>query len=429
NGAMHIVFIKLAAIPESPASVASLPQLLNTMTVRLSCNCHLKILFFIQNRPISLRQPCSQPPPSRSHQIICGFPFQHGNIQTLPALPELVPAARLLSRESRMNTTQLFEWLLPRMRVIRLIMMPILIMMVAGVGLLVYLSGGVRFAYLHAMYLTILLAGFLFGLRGGLLISLAGGLTIGPFMPIDTNTGEMQDTLNWVYRTGFFMVVGAFGGIVSDNVRRYLRHLKWMARHDACTRLPNRIALLETLARLSREPSSRSRFVLSVISLQSTMELKTAFGFDVIEDIIRQSVARQTDILPPHTRIYRIDAEQIGILLEERGQDLNSLLARLIESVRQPFDFNGIPVNADSLNAYVRRDHSMSPTTALKPTEPAPVPEHEQSHVLVAYRPHITTMSRENLAMLGSLMEAMHQGQLVMHYQPKIDNATGHVHS
>jgi len=328
-----------------------------------------------------------------------------------------------------MNTTQLFEWLLPRMRVIRLIMMPILVMMVAGVGLLVYLSGGVRFAYLHAMYLTILLAGFLFGLRGGLLISLAGGLTIGPFMPIDTNTGEMQDTLNWVYRTGFFMVVGAFGGIVSDNVRRYLRHLKWMARHDACTRLPNRIALLETLARLSREPSPRSRFVLSVISLQNAMELKTAFGFDVIEDIIRQSVARQTDILPPHTRIYRIDAEQIGILLEERGQDLNSLLARLIESVRQPFDFNGIPVHADSRLGYVRLDHTMSPTACLQHAEAALVTAHEKSQDLVAYSPHITTMSRENLAMLGSLMEAMHQGQLVMHYQPKIDIATGHVHS
>ncbi|GGC06392.1 hypothetical protein GCM10007205_14470 [Oxalicibacterium flavum] len=330
-----------------------------------------------------------------------------------------------------MNTTRLFEWLVPRMRVIRMIMLPLLIVLVVGVGVLVHASGGVRFAYLHAMYLPILLAGFVFGLRGGLVIGLLGGIVIGPMMPIDTATGEMQDTLNWLYRTGFFMLVGMFSGTVSDSVRAYLRHLKWMTRHDIATLLPNRLALLDALAGLAKEKRPRSTFVLAVIGLQNATELKSAFGFDLIENVIRQSAERHATILPQRTQVYRIDAEQIGILVEDRsGNGIDTLLGRLIESARRPFHFNDIPVHADSRLGYITFTNTEhAPAFYLQQAEAALVAAHEKSQDSLAYSPQIGTLACENLSVLGSLMDAMRQGQLSMHYQPKVDIATGHIHS
>ena len=147
-----------------------------------------------------------------------------------------------------MNTMRLFEWLGVHIRALRIVMVPILIALIYGVYSLVYITGGIKFVYSHSMYLPIMLTGFVFGMRGGLVVGMIGGIVLGPFMPIDVSTGEQQATLNWLYRTGFFMLVGVTCGAASDSVRSYLRHLKWIARHDLATQLPNRGALLDALA-------------------------------------------------------------------------------------------------------------------------------------------------------------------------------------
>ena len=331
-----------------------------------------------------------------------------------------------------MNTTRLFEWLTLHMRAIRVAMMPTLVLLIVGVGLLVHATGGVKFSYLHSMYLPVMLAGFVFGMRGGLLIGLLGGLILGPFMPLDSVTGEMQNVLNWIYRTGFFMLVGVFSGAVSDSVRSYLRHLQWIARHDASTQLPNRTALLDSLAALSKgKKQATDSFLLVVICLQNAMELKSAFGFEIIEDLMRQSAQRYGSILHHRTQVYRIDTEQIGILIESRGkQNVDALLAELMEGSRQPFQFNGIPIHIDSRLGYVAFDQLVHPPGVyLQRAEAALVSAYESGQDCIAYSPEISTIAKDNLSVLGSLMQAIREGQLSMHYQPKICMRSGTVKS
>jgi EAL domain-containing protein (putative c-di-GMP-specific phosphodiesterase class I)/GGDEF domain-containing protein len=330
-----------------------------------------------------------------------------------------------------MNTTRLFGWLTLHMRAIRIAMVPILLLLVAGVGLLVDLTGGVRFSYLHSMYLPVMLAGFVFGLRGGLLLGLLGGFILGPFMPINSDTGEMQDTLNWIYRTGFFTLVGLFSGGVSDSVRSYLRHLKWIARHDTDTQLPNRTALLDSLSRLPQEKQADNSFVLSLISLQNAMELKSAFGFEIIEELMRQSAQRYGSILQHRTQVYRIDAEQLGILIENRSaQNIDALLAQLIDGARQPFQFNGIPIHTDSRLGYVAFDRlAHAPSVYLQHAEAALISAHENGQDCIAYDPQISTIAKDNLSVLGNLIQAIRSGQLSMHYQPKICMRSGAIKS
>ena len=173
-----------------------------------------------------------------------------------------------------MNTMRLFEWLSQHIRGIRIAMVPLLIILVCSVYALVYATGGIKFVYSHSMYLPIMLAGFVFGMRGGLVVGMIGGIALGPVMPIDVSTGEMQATINWLYRTGFFMLVGFACGAASDSVRSYLRHLKWIARHDLTTQLPNRNALLDTLTQLPKVKNNANLHILVVVSLQNAMELK-----------------------------------------------------------------------------------------------------------------------------------------------------------
>lgn len=84
--------------------------------------------------------------------------------------------------------------------------------LLAGCGLLVYYTGGSKYVYAHSMYIPIVLAAILFRTWGGIIAGIAGGLILGPFMPIDVLTGEMQLTFNWFYRLGAFVFVGFLVG-------------------------------------------------------------------------------------------------------------------------------------------------------------------------------------------------------------------------
>ena len=87
-------------------------------------------------------------------------------------------------------------------------------LLMAGVALLVYFTGGLKFVYSHAMYLPIVLAGFRFGMLGGTLAGGLGGLVLGPFMPLLVNPYEPQVAHAWLYRMAFFAFIGfVVGGI------------------------------------------------------------------------------------------------------------------------------------------------------------------------------------------------------------------------
>jgi len=213
-----------------------------------------------------------------------------------------------------MNTIELFGWADRHLREIRMILAPLFVLMVAGIYLLVYFTGGIKFVYSHSMYLPILLSGIVFGIRGGVFIGALGGFALGPLMPIDTVTGEMQNTTNWLFRSGFFVLIGLLSGLASDRARDYICHLKWVSRHDPSTGLPNRSALFERLVEMNQPKIQLRRATLVVVSVENMMELKAAFGFGVIRETIDQLAARFATSRPRCT-VYRTETAQLGILL------------------------------------------------------------------------------------------------------------------
>ncbi len=330
-----------------------------------------------------------------------------------------------------MNTTPLFQWLEQHRHGIRILAAPLLAILVGGIYLLVYTTGGIKYVYSHSMYVPVLLAGCLFGVRGGVVIGIVGGIVLGPFVPIDVVTGESQNTVNWLYRTGFFALAGLLSGAASDTVRYHLNNLRWIARHDASTDMENRTALLGDLQEAARKRDVPDSFVLAVVSLENVTELKSAFGFEIIEEIIRQSARRFQEKHPHKTKIYRIDTEQIGLLMiGGRQEDIALLIDGIAASSRQAFLFNGIPVQVGSRVGYVIFNQiAEAPEVYLQRAESALIDAQKRGQDFVAYTPTIHTKAKNTVTMLGALTKAAEQGQLSLHYQPKIDIATGRLHS
>ncbi|MGD9500103.1 putative bifunctional diguanylate cyclase/phosphodiesterase [Halothiobacillus sp.] len=329
-----------------------------------------------------------------------------------------------------MVATRTFQWLDRHERAVRIFMVPFLLILMGMVYALVYETGGIKFVYSHSMYIPILLSGFMFGMRGGLVFGLLGGLILGPFMPINVATHEMQDTSNWLYRTGFFVLIGFLSGMASDGVRSYLRKLRWFSRHDPETKLPNQNALLDKLIEIANEKRD-ANFLLVIVAMGKAMELKSAFGFNVVDEIIQQSAQRFEKIALGKLSVYRTDMERMALFIElDSGVQVDYLVDKLAAVSRQAFPFRKIPIHADLRMGYVTfRTMEAAPEIYMQQAESALVVAYEQNQDHIAFGPGIRRTVRDNMKTLGEMIHALEAGQLSMYYQPKVNIATGEIHS
>jgi predicted signal transduction protein with EAL and GGDEF domain len=326
-----------------------------------------------------------------------------------------------------MDIISLFRWFNRHRHTVNIIAVPSLLLIVLSVGAFVYLTGGIKYVYSHSMYVPIVLAGMLYGTRGGIIVALMGGLILGPYMPISTATGEMQLSINWLYRASFFVLIGALSGIASDTVQSYLRHLHWLSRHDISTRLPNRMALMDDLTNLQHQSVPEER-ILMVLSLQSATELKAAFGHDVIEAVIAQTAERVDQVFSRQARIYRADTEEISALVSVGHNRAQPLLEKLKLSAQHPYLFEDIPIHVDTRIGYVQfREINEEPASYLQQAESALNAAHDRRLDHLQYQPSLKMATRDNMSLLAELMKALEQQQLIMHYQPTLDLHSGQV--
>ncbi|MEX0899314.1 MAG: hypothetical protein WD081_01340 [Gammaproteobacteria bacterium] len=115
--------------------------------------------------------------------------------------------------------------------------------LVIAVGWFVFATGGTAYVYAHSIYVPILLAAMVFNVQGAILTALAAGLMLGPLMPLYVEQGIPQQTINWIYRTGFLTAVGAFAGVLFSALQAQLTRLRRLAFEDLETHLPNRLSL------------------------------------------------------------------------------------------------------------------------------------------------------------------------------------------
>lgn len=86
----------------------------------------------------------------------------------------------------------------------------------------VYMNGGTTHAYVHLMYIPIILASFFWGIVGGLLSAIVAGILVGPFMPLDVDLQTSQPVSSMLLRMVFFILVSLVVGYISTLLKRYI---------------------------------------------------------------------------------------------------------------------------------------------------------------------------------------------------------------
>ncbi len=298
------------------------------------------------------------------------------------------------------------------------------VLLVAGVYLLVYMTGGIKYVYSHSMYLAILVAAFLHGAKGGAVFGLIGGIVLGPFMPINVATGEPQETINWLYRTGFFTLIGTLAGVGIDTARKQAERIKWQSRHETTTGLPNRFALIETMEDSRMDPNGPKPVAFVVFSLENAAEIRSSFGFRAMDEVIMQIADRIREIVKDEGSIFHLYTNLLGVLFFDMEMtEVGVLLESLAKGVQLiPYESEGIQLHCEIVitctnissmeeapELYLRQCEADLHDAANKPRK--------LSCPVMEFNPDA---GRENLKLMGDLRESLEQGHLRLHFQPKV---------
>lgn len=286
---------------------------------------------------------------------------------------------------------------------------------------LVYETGGIKYVFSHTMYIPIIFAGIFWGFRGGTFIGIVGGFLLGPLMPIDTLTGELQLFINWVYRMVYFFIVGATVGAFSDFLKQYIKKMHYLSTHNSETGLYNMVSLYldkDIVAFLNQ----KTRINVMSISWINIDEIINNFGMKICFSVTKELNERIKKVFNDKYIFIHSDISKFYVLVqcEQPKLCLNQIEHLIIE----PFIINNIPFYAEftiGLAEYEKQENGIS---SFQKANMATLYAKKSGVGSSIFNDQNIITTKKNLLLLGEFPTAIQNHQTILYYQPKVDLET-----
>ncbi|WP_343047874.1 putative bifunctional diguanylate cyclase/phosphodiesterase [Cellulomonas humilata] len=207
-----------------------------------------------------------------------------------------------------------------------------------------------------------------------------------------------------------------------------------LALLDSLTGLPNRRMLAERMRRTILEAEETgSRVGLMLLDIDRFKDINDSLGHDRGDELLEQVAERLRGALRDEDIVARLGGDEFAILLPDVRSVANA--ERLARRVRglfvPPFMLGELPLHVDtSVGVACLPDHATDPSSLMRTADVAMyAAKHRRTGVSV-YSADEDDSSPARLVLLGDLHRALTPAadaprELRMHYQPKIELATG----
>jgi diguanylate cyclase (GGDEF)-like protein len=214
-------------------------------------------------------------------------------------------------------------------------------------------------------------------------------------------------------------------------VGRASRQLREQATRDPLTGLPNRTNLYQRMRRAARAARAGSELAgLLLIDLDRFKEVNDTLGHDQGDTLLREVSTRLSETLRRGDTLARLGGDEFAVLLRDlpdRGAAAE-LALRLLDALERPFEVSGVSVQLGaSVGVALAPDHGTDVSTLVRRADVAMYEAKREHGRVRVYDAARDPNSPERLQRLSELRTALAEGELVLHYQPKVDVAAGEV--
>jgi diguanylate cyclase (GGDEF)-like protein/PAS domain S-box-containing protein len=204
------------------------------------------------------------------------------------------------------------------------------------------------------------------------------------------------------------------------------RRLAHQASHDALTGLPNRATVLARGEELLGGPGG---LAVLLMDLDRFKEVNDTLGHSYGDRLLAQVGPRLRPLVRDVDMVARLGGDEFAVLLPDvTVAQARSAAQRLHAALGTPFLVDGLALDVDvSIGVAVCGDDAADVGTLLRQADIAMYSAKEQQDGVQVYDPLSDGNDRSRLVLLSELRRGLANGQLVVHYQPKVALADGAV--
>ncbi|TML92045.1 MAG: EAL domain-containing protein [Actinobacteria bacterium] len=220
----------------------------------------------------------------------------------------------------------------------------------------------------------------------------------------------------------------AVGGIVVN--LHDVTDRRHQALHDMLTGLPNRASLAERLRQSIAWGRARdAQWALLLLDVDRFREVNDTFGHHNGDKLLREIGARVSGMLGERDVVARLGGDEFAVLWEvEDEAGVLAFAARVLDELRRPVAVEGMTLCVDaSIGVVFVSDNDDDLDDLLARADVAMYVAKTTHSGCELYDMNRDQSSVGRTAMAGELRRALDGRELIVHYQPKVELATGRV--
>jgi diguanylate cyclase (GGDEF)-like protein len=201
------------------------------------------------------------------------------------------------------------------------------------------------------------------------------------------------------------------------------------ANHDALTKLPNRKYLRERLQQ-ALEDRGPGCVALFVLDLDRFKEVNDTLGHRTGDLLLQEVSDRLRDALRPDDVVARLGGDEFAVLLPNVPDHAAALevAERIRVALDAPFELDGMLLEPEaSIGVALAPTHGNDVEQLLRCADIAMYVAKGERSVIETYSADRDRHSTSRLGLLGSLRRAIDDGELELHYQPKVSLSRGSI--
>jgi diguanylate cyclase (GGDEF)-like protein/PAS domain S-box-containing protein len=226
--------------------------------------------------------------------------------------------------------------------------------------------------------------------------------------------------------------VGQYIGMFSDVTELRLQHeqLELLAHHDALTGLPNRVLLSDRMSQaIAKSRRSGKLMAVCYLDLDGFKAINDRFGHEAGDTLLIEVARRLKDAARGEDTVARLGGDEFVLLLASLGsiEQGQRAIVRMMEAIKPPLVLldREISVTA-SLGATIFPDDSADPDSLLRHADQAMyLAKQSGKNCFKLFNPEHDRIARAHRETLGRVRRAIRDGELRLHYQPKVDMREG----
>jgi diguanylate cyclase (GGDEF)-like protein len=210
----------------------------------------------------------------------------------------------------------------------------------------------------------------------------------------------------------------------------HMEEIEHQALHDSLTGLPNRVLFQDRIElALANAKRSGGRAAVLLLDLDGFKEINDALGHACGDELLRELAVRLRGTLRDSDTIARLGGDEFGVVMPADGtHDVEDAAHRINDAVEEPFEIGGLSLDVRaSIGGVLFPDDAQDSDTLVRFADVAMYAAKRNRTRIELYNPATDVFTRESLTLGGQLRRALDSGDIVAHYQPKVEVSSGRI--